>query len=223
MANKEIANTTFASTVVRTSSLGANNGVAELGSDGKLKSSQLPAGVDEVIEVANAAALPASGSASKIYITLDDNKTFRWGGTVYVEISASLALGETSSTAHAGDKGKIAYDHSQTAHESVGAGAAAVTSHESTYNHGNLHTHANKAYLDKINESAGDATYDGNRLAKFSEVPTKISGADVATGTNDTGFATAKALKDSGKVWVSANAYLNYNSTDSCIDIEFTS
>ena len=30
-----------------------------------------------------------------------------------MEISASLALGETESTAYRGDRGKIAYDHSQ--------------------------------------------------------------------------------------------------------------
>ena len=33
------------------------------------------------------------------------NLTYRWSGTAYVEISPSLALGETSSTAYAGNKG----------------------------------------------------------------------------------------------------------------------
>ena len=51
--------------------------------------------------------------AGKIYTDLASNKTYRWGGTTYVEISESLALGETSSTAYRGDRGKIAYDHSQ--------------------------------------------------------------------------------------------------------------
>ena len=36
--------------------------------------------------------------------------TYRWGGTAYVEISPSLALGETSSTAYSGDKGKSTTD-----------------------------------------------------------------------------------------------------------------
>jgi hypothetical protein len=53
---------------------------------------------------------PESG---KIYVDLVSNKTYRWGGTVYAEIPESLALGETSSTAYRGDRGKIAYDHSQ--------------------------------------------------------------------------------------------------------------
>lgn len=47
---------------------------------------------------------------------LATNKTYRWSGTALVEISASLALGETEATAYRGDRGKIAYDHSQTTH-----------------------------------------------------------------------------------------------------------
>ena len=81
--------------------------------DGKVPSSQLPSFVDDVIEAANYAALPAEGEAGKIYVTIDDGRTWRWGGTAYAEISASLALGETAATAYRGDRGKIAYDHSQ--------------------------------------------------------------------------------------------------------------
>ena len=95
---------------------GTANGYAELGADGKIPASQLPAGTDEVQEYANLAAFPATGSSSVIYVAIDTGTTYRWGGTVYVEISASLALGETSATAYRGDRGKIAYDHSQVAH-----------------------------------------------------------------------------------------------------------
>ena len=56
---------------------------------------------------------PTTGEVGKIYIAKDTNKTYRWSGSAYVEISASLALGETSSTAYRGDRGKTAYDHSQ--------------------------------------------------------------------------------------------------------------
>jgi len=72
---------------------------------------QLPSYVDDVEEYADFASLPVTGETGKIYVTLDDNKTYRWSGSVYVEISASLALGETSSTAYRGDRGKIGYDH----------------------------------------------------------------------------------------------------------------
>lgn len=80
---------------------------------GKVPASQLPAYVDDVIMVANFAALPVTGEADKIYVTEDTNITYRWNGGGYTEISASLALGETSATAYRGDRGKIAYDHSQ--------------------------------------------------------------------------------------------------------------
>ena len=46
----------------------------------------------------------------KIYVTTQNNKTWRWSGSAMVEISASLALGETSATAYAGDKGKANRD-----------------------------------------------------------------------------------------------------------------
>ncbi len=82
--------------------------------DGKVPASQLPSYVDDVLEYANLAAFPGTGETGKIYVALDTNKTYRWSGSAYVEISASLALGETSSTAYRGDRGKTAYDHSQT-------------------------------------------------------------------------------------------------------------
>lgn len=56
-----------------------------------------------------------SPESGKIYVDIPSNKTYRYGGASsgYVEISESLALGETSSTAYRGDRGKAAYDHSQ--------------------------------------------------------------------------------------------------------------
>ena len=96
---------------------GAANGVAELDANGKVLTSQLPSFVDDVIEAENFAALPNEGETGKIYVTLDDNKTYRWSGSTYVEISASLALGETDSTAYRGDRGKVAYDHATDANK----------------------------------------------------------------------------------------------------------
>lgn len=90
---------------------GAANGVAELDSTGKVPSSQLPSYVDDVLEYASTSAFPATGETGKIYVALDTNKTYRWSGSEYVEISASLALGETSSTAYRGDRGATAYSH----------------------------------------------------------------------------------------------------------------
>ena len=80
---------------------------------GKVPASQLPAYVDDILEFANFAAFPLVGETSKLYVTLDTNLTYRWSGSAYTEVSKSLALGITSTTAFRGDWGKIAYDHSQ--------------------------------------------------------------------------------------------------------------
>jgi hypothetical protein len=72
-----------------TSAKNQNNGYAGLDSSGKVAAAQLPSYVDDVVESASFAALPVTGETSKIYVTLDLNKTYRWTGTVYVEISAS--------------------------------------------------------------------------------------------------------------------------------------
>lgn len=85
-------------------------GAAELDGTGKVKSAQLPSYVDDVEEYASLSEFPATGESGKIYIALDTNLTYRWGGSTYVLISSALALGETSDTAYRGDRGKYAYD-----------------------------------------------------------------------------------------------------------------
>jgi hypothetical protein len=68
---------------------GGSNGYASLDSGGKVPSAQLPSFVDDVIEVANFGTLPATGESGKIYVTTDNNKTYRWSGSSYPEISPS--------------------------------------------------------------------------------------------------------------------------------------
>lgn len=91
-------------------SKGAPNGLASLNESGIIPSAQLPSYVDDVIEVDTFSNLPGTGESGKIYIVQDTNLTYRWSSTGYVEISKSLALGETSSTAYPGDKGKATTD-----------------------------------------------------------------------------------------------------------------
>ena len=98
----------ISSTYVTTARIGAANGVAGLDGDGKVPSSQLPSYVDDVVDtyiVSGATALSSGwlsltdgGSAltpetGKIYVVLTDgeykNKTYRWSGTTYVEISSA--------------------------------------------------------------------------------------------------------------------------------------
>lgn len=105
---------------LRTDTETALSGKADL-VGGLVPSSQLPSYVDDVIESwlkdeefpKNAYAkedtemtTPITPEGSKIYVNLLNNKTYRWGGNFYVEVSKSLAIGETSTTAFAGDKGK---------------------------------------------------------------------------------------------------------------------
>ena len=99
---------------------GAASGVASLDESGKVPSTQLPSYVDDVIEgylhegkfyEEEGHSTEITGESGKIYMDLTSENTYRWSGSTFVEISKSLALGETSSTAFAGDKGKVAYDH----------------------------------------------------------------------------------------------------------------
>ena len=79
---------------------------ANLSDNGKVPANQLPSYVDDVLEYGTFNTFPTTGEDGKIYVAQDTNLTYRWSGTRYVEISQSLALGETSSTAYPGDKGK---------------------------------------------------------------------------------------------------------------------
>ena len=68
---------------------GAAGGYAPLDGSAKIASTYLPSYVDDVLEYANQAGFPDTGETGKIYVALDVNKTFRWSGSAYVEISAS--------------------------------------------------------------------------------------------------------------------------------------
>jgi hypothetical protein len=72
---------------INTSSIGVANGVASLDASGLVPSSQLPSYVDDVLEYANLAAFPATGTTGIIYVALDTNETYRWSGSAYVRIA----------------------------------------------------------------------------------------------------------------------------------------
>lgn len=92
------------------STKGQPGGLAELDSTGKVPAAQLPSYVDDVLEFSTKDQFPQTGETGKIYVAKDTNLTYRWTGTQYLEISQSLALGETPSTAYPGDKGKANRD-----------------------------------------------------------------------------------------------------------------
>ena len=157
---------------IPSSSKGANNGVAELDSSGKVPSSQLPSYIDDVIEgylsggkfyKESEHTTAIVGETGKIYVNLSDGKTYRWSGSAYVEISASLALGETSSTAYRGDRGAIAYNHSQTAHAP---------------------SNAERNIIVGIKKNGSTVSIGSDRTVNIT-VPTKVSEL-----TNDSGYKT---------------------------------
>lgn len=119
--------------------IGAPRGIAPLDDFIKVPSEYLPSYVDDVLEYATKAAFPITGEAGKIYVALDDNLTYRWSGSAYIEISKSLALGETSSTAYAGNKGKATAD--------------ALAAHKADYNNPHKVTKVQLG-LDKVNNTA---------------------------------------------------------------------
>ena len=107
--------------------MGAANGIATLNESGKVPESQLPSYVDDVLEYSSLSGFPVTGETGKIYVATNTNKTYRWSGSTYVEISASLALGETSSTAYRGDRGKTAYDHASAKGSAFSSGLYKIT------------------------------------------------------------------------------------------------
>ena len=85
-------------------------GLCPLNSNNIIPNQYLPSSVSDIIEVSNFASLPATGDSSKIYVTLDNHKAYRWGGTSYAEISASLVIGTTAGTAYDGSLGQANAD-----------------------------------------------------------------------------------------------------------------
>ena len=121
LGSGDITITASGISAIPSSEKGANNGVAELDENGKVPSSQLPAFVDDVVEAYYDAVTdrfyeestfttvitPASG---KSWVDIPANKSYRWTGSVYVRVDEGVQLGETSSTAYRGDKGKANED-----------------------------------------------------------------------------------------------------------------
>lgn len=68
-----------------------------------------------------------TGETGKIYVDFNTNKTYRWGGSAYVVISETIALGETASTAYRGDRGKVAYDHAAAKGSAFASGLYKIT------------------------------------------------------------------------------------------------
>ena len=131
---------------------------------GLVPAAQLPGFVDDVLNFADLASFPATGEDGKIYLAEDTNKTYRWSLTVYVEVGGGgVALGETSSTAYRGDRGKIAFDYSQ-------AAPAAITAEIAT-------AIAAQPIVDYLASTTGEIVWN-NAIGNSSITFTTINGLD---------------------------------------------
>lgn len=184
---------TTASSVAWANITGKPN-VATLGSDGKVLTSQLPSYVDDVLEYANKNSFPATGETGKIYVDLSTNLTWRWSGTIYVQISPSLALGHTSSTAFPGDEGlqldeyvDTLIKYSNTMYYSENASEAAL---KTAAENANIHNRGWKVLLRNTSVMRAYQDIDGNIIgstyAKKTEIPNPIiiDNALSSTSTN---------------------------------------
>ena len=94
---------------------------------GTIPQANLPSYVDDVLEYNGKSNFPEEGESGKIYVDTATNRTYRWGGSSYVEISSSLALGTTSSTAFRGDYGNTAYQHAAAKGSAFASGLYKIT------------------------------------------------------------------------------------------------
>lgn len=201
-ANIGLGNVTNDSQVKR-SEMGKANGVATLGSDGKVPTSQLPSYVDDVLEYDNKTSFPATGESGKIYVAKDSNLTYRWGGSAYVEISASLALGETSSTAYAGDKGKALATRVTTAEGTISANTTKITNLETratklengTTPAGKATKLATARKISLSGDASGNTTFDGSA---DKSIAVTLANTGVKAGTYSTVAVDAKGRVTAG-------------------------
>lgn len=149
--------TDLLSNYILSSQKGLANGVAELDENGKVSSGQLPSYVDDVLEYDNKSSFPATGETGKIYVDKTTNLTWRWGGSAYVEISPSLALGTTSSTAFRGDYGNTAYTHATAKGSAFSSGLYKITTN--TQGHVTAAIAVTKADITDLGIPAQDTTY----------------------------------------------------------------
>ena len=185
----------ISTTYVKKSSIGQASGIAPLDATGKIASGYLPSYVDDVLEYTNRGSFPTTGETGKIYINISDGKTYRWSGSTYSEISASLALGTTSSTAYAGDKGQANAD----AINALQSDKLDKTSVSGTSGYIPKFSGTNSIGNSVISQAASNKTTIGGKLVVN-------AGADTSSGNCDEGI---RVLPSSG--W--AELYLSNDSS----------
>jgi hypothetical protein len=171
-----------------------------------------------------------AGETGKIYVNLNDNKTYRWSGSAFVVISETIALGETSSTAYRGDRGKAAYDHATAKGSAFASGLYKITTN--AQGHVTAATAVQKSDITGLGIPAQDTVYthptsSGNKhipsggaagqFLKWSADGTAVWAADNNTTYGNFKGATTSAAGGSGLVPApatgAANRYLRSDGT----------
>lgn len=211
--------------------------------NGVIAATNLPSFVDDVIEgylndgkfyktknSDGTYATEIAAESGKIYVNLNDNKTYRWSGSAYVVISETIALGETSSTAYRGDRGKTAYDHAAAKGSAFASGLYKITTN--AQGHVTGATAVQKSDITGLGIPAQDTVYthptsSGNKhipsggaagqFLKWSADGTAVWAADNNTTYSNFTGATTSAAGGSGLVPApatgSANRYLRSDGT----------
>ena len=210
---------------------------------GVIASANLPSFVDDVVEgylnggkfykekkTDGTYATEITAESGKIYINLNDSKTYRWSGSAYVVISETIALGETSSTAYRGDRGKTAYDHAAAKGSAFASGLYKITTN--AHGHVTAATAVQKSDITALGIPAQDTVYthptsSGNKhipsggsagqFLKWSADGTAVWAADNNTTYSNFKGATSSAAGGSGLVPApatgAANRYLRSDGT----------
>ena len=218
---------------VKRSEMGKANGVATLDSSGKVPSSQLPSYVDDIVEIAvvetdaqgritkiayhvngSLTEMPATSSVIYLHSVLGTwgyeptDKIYRWGGGYLVEISPSIALGETSSTAYAGDKGKANADAINTLNGLVGGHTTSLTNilngTSKVGKAGSADKLTTGRKISLTGDATGEITFDGTA---DKEISVSLSNTGIAVDPTS-GTRTYSVLTVDGKGRATAGAQL---------------
>lgn len=162
---------------------------------GTIPQANLPSYVDDVLEYNGKSNFPEEGESGKIYVDTSTNKTYRWSGSGYTEISASLALGTTSSTAFRGDYGNTAYQHATAKGSAFASGLYKITTN--AQGHVTAATAVTKSDITALgipgqdtNTTYGVASSSANGLMSAAD-KAKLDG--IASGANNYTLPTASS------------------------------
>lgn len=201
------------STYIAVTQKGTANGVAELDSSGKVPSTQLPSYVDDVLEYTAKSNFPSTGEAGKIYVDTSTNLAYRWGGSTYTEISPSIALGTTSSTAFRGDYGNTAYTHATAKGSAFTSGLYKIATN--AQGHVTAATAVAKSDITGLGIPAQDTTYSAatTSAAGLMSADDKVKLDGIATGatkiTVDSALSSTSTNPVQNKVVNTAISNLN--------------